>query len=63
VLTFEDNPQNDEPLEAEELDVRAQHVDLDEAAMAAHLAASSLDSLEARARRAAQRARDEAESR
>ncbi|HEY8943001.1 MAG TPA: ADP-ribosylation factor-like protein, partial [Polyangiaceae bacterium] len=63
VLTFEDNPQNDEPVEVEEVDVRAEHVELDDAAMAAHLAASSFDSLEARARRAAQRAGKEAESR
>lgn len=61
VLTFEDNPRNDELVDAEELDVHAQHVDIDEAALAAHLAASSFDSLEARARRAAQRAREEAE--
>lgn len=61
VLTFEDNPRDDEPIDAEELDIHAEHVDLDEAAMAAHLAAASMDSLEARARRAAQRAQDDAE--
>lgn len=61
VLTFEDNPENGEPAEAEDLDVHAEHVDLDADALAAHLAASSIESLEARARRAAQRAQDEAD--
>ena len=55
VLSFEDAPRNDDPVEAEELDVNANFVSLEEAEMAAHLNASSLDSLESRARRAAQR--------
>jgi signal recognition particle receptor subunit beta len=59
VLTFEDNPWTSEHVDATELDVNAEHVEIDETTLAAHLAASSLDALEERARRAAQRARDE----
>jgi signal recognition particle receptor subunit beta len=54
-LTFEDNPHDDEPIDAEELHIGADDAELDSAAVAAHLAASSLDSLEERARRAAER--------
>jgi signal recognition particle receptor subunit beta len=59
VLSFEDRPQNDGRIDAEELDVNAQHVDLDAEALAAHLAVSSLDALESRARRAAARNAEE----
>ncbi len=58
VLSFEDAPRDEGPVEAEELDVNAEFVSLEEAEMTAHLAASSLDSLESRARRAAQRPDD-----
>jgi hypothetical protein len=54
VLTFEDTP-NDGPLDVEEVNVRSEDVDVDAAAAAAHLGASSLEALEARARRAAAR--------
>jgi signal recognition particle receptor subunit beta len=57
VLTFEDNPVNDEPVDAEELNIAADDAEVSADVMAAHLTASSLDSLEARARRAAERAR------
>lgn len=58
VLTFEDNPHDDEPIDAEELHIGAEDVDVETAAAAAHLqAASSLDALESRARRAAKRKR------
>ena len=52
VLTFEDTPQ-DGPLEVEEVNVRSEDVDVESAAALEHLGASSLDALEARARRAA----------
>jgi len=55
VLTFEDAPRDDGPIQAEELDVNADFVAMQQAEMEAHLAAASLDSLESRARRAAQR--------
>jgi signal recognition particle receptor subunit beta len=54
VLTFEDAP-HDGPLDVEELNVRIEDVDTEAAAAAAHLGASSLEALEARARRAAAR--------
>ncbi len=54
VLTFEDAP-HDGPLDVEELNVRIEDVDAETAAAAAHLGASPLDALEARARRAAAR--------
>ena len=54
VLTFEDTP-NDGPVDVEEVNVRAEDVDTESAAAAAHLGAASLDALEARARRAAAR--------
>lgn len=58
VLTFEDNPHDDEPIDAEELHIGAEEVDVDSRTAAAHLhAASSLDALESRARRAAKRKR------
>jgi len=54
VLTFEDTP-NEGPIDVEEVNVRAEDIDTDNTAAAAHLGASSLDALEARARRAAAR--------
>lgn len=58
-LTFEDNPHDDEPVDAEELYIGAEDdPGMDSAAVAGRLAASSLDALEQRARRAAQRASD-----
>jgi len=54
VLTFEDTP-HDGPVDVEEVNVRSEDVDTDDEAAAAHLGASSLDALEARARRAAAR--------
>ena len=54
VLTFEDTP-HDGPLDVEELNVRSEDVDAGSAAAAAHLGASPLEALEARARRAAAR--------
>jgi small GTP-binding protein len=55
VLKFEDTPSDDRPVEVEELYAKAEFVSLDESAQASHLAASSLDALESRARRAAER--------
>jgi hypothetical protein len=52
VLSFEDTPQEG-PVDAEELYVAAEDVDTEGEAAAAHLVASTLDDLEARARRAA----------
>ena len=52
VLTFEDKP-HEGPVDAEELYVAAEDVDTESEAAAAHLVASTLDDLEARARRAA----------
>ncbi|HYP87681.1 MAG TPA: hypothetical protein VEQ59_06000, partial [Polyangiaceae bacterium] len=54
VLTFEDTP-NEGPVDVEEVNVRSEDVDLEAEAAIAHLGASSLDALEARARRAAAR--------
>jgi signal recognition particle receptor subunit beta len=54
VLTFEDTP-NDGPLDIEEVNVRSEDIDIEAEAAVAHLGASSLDALEARARRAAAR--------
>ncbi|MDF3066065.1 MAG: gliding motility protein MglA [Polyangiaceae bacterium] len=54
VLTFEDAPLEG-PVEVEEVNVRAEDIDMETPDMAAHLGASSLDALEARARRAAAR--------
>jgi len=54
VLTFEDAP-HDGPLDVEEVNVRAEDIDAGAAEVAAHLGASSLDALEARAKRAAAR--------
>ena len=54
VLSFEDTP-NEGPLDVEEVNVKSEDVDTETAAAAAHLDASSLDALEARARRAAAR--------
>ncbi len=55
VLSFEDTP-HDGPLDVEEVNVRSEDIDADASIAAAHLGASSLDALEARARRAAARA-------
>jgi len=52
VLSFEDTPQEG-PVDAEELYVAAEDVDTEGEAAAAHLVASNIDDLEARARRAA----------
>jgi signal recognition particle receptor subunit beta len=57
VLTFEDKP-HEGPVDAEELYIGAEEVDTEGAGAAAHLAASSLDALEAKAKRAAKRARE-----
>jgi signal recognition particle receptor subunit beta len=59
VLSFEDTPPDERPAEVEELNVNAEYVALDDDEMASHLAASSLDALESRARRAAQRAEED----
>jgi len=56
VLSFEDTPNPDEVVDAEELHIAAEDIDVEGAAAAAQLQASSLDDLEARARRAAARA-------
>ena len=53
VLTFEDNPREDEPIDAEELNVAVEDTEVEPAAKAGRLAAASLEALEARARRAA----------
>jgi len=55
VLTFEDKPDNEKIVDAEELHIAAEDVDIDTDAAAAQLQAASLDDLEARARRAAKR--------
>jgi signal recognition particle receptor subunit beta len=57
VLTFEDAPNTDEVVDAEELHIAAEDMDIETAAAAAQLQASSLDDLEARARRAVSRNR------
>lgn len=54
VLSFEDEPKNDEPVEIEEVNVHAGDDHVDEALL--HLGGGSLSDLEARARRAAERA-------
>ncbi len=53
VLSFEDAPRDEGPVEVEELNVNAEYSSLEEEAMMAHMAASSIDALESRARRAA----------
>lgn len=60
VLTFEDNPVNDGVVDPEELNVHAEDVELTDELVAAHLNASSLDALQARAQRAALRAKQNA---
>jgi len=55
VLTFEDKPNNDEIVDAEELHIAAEDVDVTTPDAAAQLEASTLDDLEARARRGAKR--------
>jgi signal recognition particle receptor subunit beta len=54
VLTFEDAP-HEGPVDAEELHIGAEDVDTEGEAAAAHLAAQSIDALEARAQRGAKR--------
>lgn len=57
VLSFEDEPKNDEPIEVEEVNVHASDAGVDEAALLQQLGGgTSLADLEARARRAAERA-------
>ncbi|HEY4105228.1 MAG TPA: GTPase domain-containing protein [Polyangiaceae bacterium] len=55
VLTFEDKPDTEKIVDAEELHIAAEDMDVETDAAAAQLKAASLDDLEARARRAAQR--------
>ncbi|HEY2407812.1 MAG TPA: ADP-ribosylation factor-like protein [Polyangiaceae bacterium] len=56
VLTFEDTPNTNEIVDAEELHIAAEDVEVDTAEAAVHLqAAASLDDLEARARRGAKK--------
>ncbi|HEV8549854.1 MAG TPA: hypothetical protein VGQ57_12515 [Polyangiaceae bacterium] len=57
VLAFEDKP-HEGPVDAEEVYVGAEEVETEGEAAAAHLAASSLDALEAKAKRAAKRSRE-----
>jgi signal recognition particle receptor subunit beta len=57
-LSFEDHPKDDEPIDAEELNIADRELDLPANEVAAHLAASTLDALEARARKAASRAQE-----
>jgi signal recognition particle receptor subunit beta len=59
-LTFEDHAKDDEPIDAEELNIADRELDMPANEVAAHLAASSLDALEARARKAANRGQDSA---
>ncbi|MEO7036827.1 MAG: GTPase domain-containing protein [Polyangiaceae bacterium] len=62
VLSFEDTPNTDEVVDAEELHIAAEDVDVETAAAAAQLQAASLDDLEARARRAVSRNRSHSTS-
>lgn len=62
VLSFEDTPNTEEVVDAEELHIAAVDVDVDSAAAAAQLQASSLEDLEARAQRAAKRNRSQSTS-
>ncbi|MES1178683.1 MAG: ADP-ribosylation factor-like protein [Myxococcales bacterium] len=62
VLSFEDTPNDDEVVDAEELHIAAEDMDVETAAAAAQLQAASLDDLEARARRAAARNRSQSTS-
>ncbi|MGC4093557.1 MAG: GTPase domain-containing protein [Polyangiaceae bacterium] len=62
VLTFEDAPRDDGPVEVEELNVNAEYTSLEEEQMMAHMAATSLDALESRARRAANRPEEDSEA-
>ncbi len=55
VLTFEDNPDDGQPIDAEELYIGEEESDVDAAAAARRIVAAPLDALEARARRAAVR--------
>jgi signal recognition particle receptor subunit beta len=62
VLSFEDTPNTDEVVDAEELHIAAEDVTVDDMAAAAQLQAASLDDLEARARRAVNRNRSHSTS-
>jgi signal recognition particle receptor subunit beta len=53
VLAFEDEPDNNEPIEVEELNLKLEESEHSPEAVAAHLSASSMDSLERKAQRAA----------
>lgn len=55
LLTFEDHPANDELIDIEELHLGAEEVDLNPDLLAQHASASSMEALEARARRASAR--------
>ncbi|MCA9646231.1 MAG: hypothetical protein KC492_36320, partial [Myxococcales bacterium] len=55
VLTFEDTP-DEQQMDVEELYIHAEEVDVEDASLQMHLAARSLDDLEAKARRAASKA-------
>ncbi len=57
VLTFEDTP-HEGPVDAEELYVAAEDIETEGEAAAAHLTATNLDVLEAKAKRAAKRSRE-----
>lgn len=59
VLAFEDDPSRDDPVEVEELNLESDVSELSPEAVAAHLSVSSLDSLEKKAARAAQRKKRE----
>ena len=62
VLSFEDMPNTDEVVDAEDLHIGAVEVDVEGAEAQAQLEAASLDELEARARRAATRSRSQTTS-
>lgn len=53
VLAFEDEPDNGEPIEVEELNLNAEADELSPEMISAHLSVSSLDALERKAQRAA----------
>ncbi|HET9957858.1 MAG TPA: GTPase domain-containing protein [Polyangiaceae bacterium] len=62
VLGFEDVPNPNAVVEVEEVDVHASYAPVNEAALAAHLSAASMDSLLFRARKAAARNPEEPEA-
>ncbi|MEZ4229169.1 MAG: ADP-ribosylation factor-like protein [Polyangiaceae bacterium] len=61
VLTFEDTP-DEEQKDVEELYIDAEEVDLEDASLQLHLSARSLDDLEAKAKRAAAKAKPAADA-